>query len=123
MNAALMCQYIEFVADRLLVRFWGHLLFFFASSKCLCFQVSLGVPKTFNSANPFTWMELISLQGKSNFFEKRVGEYAKAGVAASGSTPTGGSVDTRVFALDEGKFCNLRLKENTSHNIIAQTFS
>lgn len=67
-------------------------------------------------------MELISLQGKSNFFEKRVGEYAKAGVAASGSTPTGGSVDTRVFALDEGKFCNLRLM-NTSHNIIAQTFS
>lgn len=53
-------QYIEFVADRLLV--------------------ALGNPKVFNVQNPFDWMELISLQGKTNFFEKRVGEYQKAGV-------------------------------------------
>merc|ERR1712194_799942 len=63
MNNEMMTKYIEFVADRL-----------------LC---SLGHPKIFNSANPFDWMELISLQGKTNFFEKRVGEYQKAGVMAS----------------------------------------
>ena len=60
MNAKMMCQYIEFVADRLLV--------------------ALGYPKLFRAANPFDFMELISLQGKTNFFEKRVGEYQKAGV-------------------------------------------
>jgi ribonucleoside-diphosphate reductase beta chain len=60
MNSELMAQYIEFVADRLLV--------------------SLGYPKMFNTKNPFDWMEMISLQGKTNFFEKRVGEYQKAGV-------------------------------------------
>merc|ERR1719281_1365510 len=60
MNSELMTKYIEFVADRLL-------------------QV-LGHPKIFNASNPFDWMELISLQGKTNFFEKRVGEYQKAGV-------------------------------------------
>jgi ribonucleotide reductase beta subunit family protein with ferritin-like domain len=60
----------------------------------------LGCEKTYNAVNPFTWMELISLQGKSNFFEKRVGEYAKAGVA-TGSSPGGAQQDTRVFALDE----------------------
>jgi ribonucleotide reductase beta subunit family protein with ferritin-like domain len=63
MNSKLMSQYIEFVADRLLV--------------------ALDVPKKFNVTNPFEWMELISLQGKTNFFEKRVGEYAKAGVMDS----------------------------------------
>merc|ERR1719163_2279111 len=63
MNKELMTKYIEFVADRLLV--------------------ALGHPKIFNATNPFDWMELISLQGKTNFFEKRVGEYAKAGVMAS----------------------------------------
>lgn len=61
-NATLMKQYIEFVADRLLVE--------------------LGYPKHFNAQNPFNWMEIISLQGKTNFFEKRVGEYAKAAVAS-----------------------------------------
>lgn len=61
MNASLMKQYIEFVADR------------------LC--VGLGYEKIYNTINPFDWMELISLEGKTNFFEKRVGEYAKAGVA------------------------------------------
>ena len=63
MNGRMMSQYIEFVADRLLV--------------------ALGAPKLYNSTNPFDWMELISLQGKTNFFEKRVGEYQKAGVMAS----------------------------------------
>lgn len=60
MNSSLMCQYIEFCADRLLV--------------------ALGSPKHFQAPNPFEWMEMISLQGKTNFFEKRVGEYAKSGV-------------------------------------------
>ncbi|MHA7877774.1 MAG: ribonucleoside-diphosphate reductase small subunit [Bacteroidota bacterium] len=60
MNADLMSQYIEFVADRLLVE--------------------LQCPKVYNAANPFDFMEMISLQGKTNFFEKRVGEYQKAGV-------------------------------------------
>lgn len=60
MNSKLMCRYIEFVADRLLA--------------------ALGYPKKFKAANPFDFMELISLQGKTNFFEKRVGEYQKAGV-------------------------------------------
>jgi ribonucleoside-diphosphate reductase subunit M2 len=63
MNATLMCQYIEFVADRLLV--------------------ALGVPKAYNATNPFDFMENISLAGKTNFFEKRVGDYQKAGVMAS----------------------------------------
>jgi ribonucleotide reductase beta subunit family protein with ferritin-like domain len=60
MNAGLMSKYIEFVADRLLV--------------------CLGCEKIYHSENPFDWMELISMQGKTNFFEKRVGEYQKAGV-------------------------------------------
>jgi len=63
MNADLMCQYIEFVADRLLV--------------------ALKQPKVFNAENPFPWMDMISLQGKTNFFEKRVGDYQKAGVNAN----------------------------------------
>ncbi len=60
MNAKLMQQYIEFVADRLLVE--------------------LGNDKVYHATNPFDFMEMISLQGKTNFFEKRVGEYQKAGV-------------------------------------------
>ena len=60
MNADLMMQYIEFVADHLLE--------------------TLNHTKLYNATNPFEWMDLISLQGKTNFFEKRVGEYAKAGV-------------------------------------------
>lgn len=74
MNADLMCQYIEFVADRLLV--------------------ALGCPKFYNAANPFDFMEMISLQGKTNFFEKRVAEYQKAGVM-------GKKEDNNVFKLDE----------------------
>ncbi|KAG1654899.1 hypothetical protein FOA52_011058 [Chlamydomonas sp. UWO 241] len=60
MNHVEMAKYIEFCADRLLQ--------------------SLGVDKIYNTANPFDFMEMISLQGKTNFFEKRVGEYQKSGV-------------------------------------------
>lgn len=60
MNSELMCQYIEFVADHLLE--------------------SLELKKVYNASNPFDFMDMISLQGKTNFFEKRVGEYQKAGV-------------------------------------------
>ena len=60
MNSELMKQYLEFVADRLLV--------------------SLGYDKKYNSSNPFDFMENIALEGKTNFFEKKVGEYQKAGV-------------------------------------------
>ncbi len=60
MNSDLMSQYLEFVTDRLLV--------------------ALGVPKVYNSENPFDFMQNIALQGKTNFFEKRVAEYQKAGV-------------------------------------------
>merc|ERR1712226_1366628 len=72
MNSDLMKQYIEFCADRLLV--------------------ALDVAKHYNTVNPFEWMELISLQGKTNFFEKRVGEYAKSGVGVDSSQ--------QVFDLD-----------------------
>jgi ribonucleoside-diphosphate reductase beta chain len=63
MNSDLMSQYIEFVADRLLVE--------------------LGNDKIYNNSNPFDFMDMINLQGKTNFFEKRVGEYQKAGVLNS----------------------------------------
>jgi len=63
MNCELMCRYIEFVADRLLRE--------------------LGCENRYNSENPFDFMEHISLEGKTNFFEKRVGDYQKAGVMAS----------------------------------------
>ena len=63
MNASLMAQYIEFVADRLLQ--------------------DLGYRPLFGTLNPFGWMDMISLEGKTNFFEKRVGEYQKSGVMAS----------------------------------------
>lgn len=77
MNCNLMCQYIEFVADRLFV--------------------SLGYSKFYNAINPFPWMELISLEGKTNFFERRVGEYAKAHVS-----PVKAKMDNpRVLKFDE----------------------
>ena len=60
MNSDLMCQYIEFVADRLLHELVGK--------------------KVFGATNPFDFMEMISLRGKTNFFEKRVGEYSKLGI-------------------------------------------
>lgn len=63
MNAEMMCQYIEFVADRLLV--------------------ALGSPKIFKVSNPFDFMDLISMPGKTNFFERRVSEYQKSGVMST----------------------------------------
>lgn len=72
MNADLMGQYIEFVADRLLVE--------------------LGNDKVYNVSNPFDFMDMINLQGKTNFFEKRVGEYQKAGVKSGGKD--------QMFSLD-----------------------
>jgi ribonucleoside-diphosphate reductase beta chain len=73
MNAKLMQQYIEFVADRWLSE--------------------LGYPKMFGTANPFDFMEMISLQGKTNFFEKRVGDYQKSGVM--------GTKEGQTFSLEE----------------------
>ena len=73
MNAGLMCEYIEFVADRLLI--------------------SLGCDKVYFASNPFPFMDMISLQGKTNFFEKRVAEYQKAGVMAT--------KEDQMFSLDE----------------------
>jgi len=70
MNSKLMSQYIEFVADRLIVQ--------------------IGHEKIYNATNPFDFMEMISIEGKTNFFEKRVGEYALA-------TKT---KDSTVFDLD-----------------------
>ena len=65
MNAKLMTQYLEFVTDRLLMEF--------------------GCEKEYNATNPFDFMEMISLEGKTNFFEKRVSEYQKAGVKSGGT--------------------------------------
>jgi len=75
MNAEMMNEYIEFVADRLLV--------------------ALGSTKHYNTLNPFDWMDMISLQGQTNFFEKRVGEYQRAGVMAraNGTNPNAFSLD------------------------------
>jgi ribonucleoside-diphosphate reductase beta chain len=75
MNSKLMGQYIEFVADRLLV--------------------ALGYAKIYNATNPFDFMEMISLQGKTNFFEKRVAEYQKAGVMG------GEKGDGHKFSMNE----------------------
>lgn len=80
MNADLMAQYIEFVADRLLV--------------------ALGYEKIWNTVNPFEWMEMISLQGKTNFFEKRVGEYQKAGVMSSAKSGAAAATEDDSFTLD-----------------------
>lgn len=76
MNADLMCNYIEFVADRLLNELIGK--------------------KIYKSENPFDFMEMISLQGKTNFFEKRVGDYQKAGVMNSSNND-----DSPKFSLNE----------------------
>lgn len=73
MNADLMCQYIEFVADRLLQ--------------------SLGCQKVYGAQNPFDFMELISLQGKTNFFERRVSDYQKSSVLSK--------KEENVFSLSE----------------------
>ncbi|CAE6523565.1 unnamed protein product [Rhizoctonia solani] len=85
MNAKLMCQYIEFVADRLLV--------------------ALGNQKEYQSTNPFDFMDMISLQGKTNFFEKRVSDYAKAGVKTTTTDPavepSQNAASSKLFSLDE----------------------
>jgi len=73
MNSSLMSQYIEFCADRLLQ--------------------ALDCPKVYNTVNPFDWMDMISLQGKTNFFEKRVSEYSKSGVGVDATQ--------QVIAFDE----------------------
>ena len=72
MNSKLMSIYIQFIADRLLF--------------------ALGVPKFYNVENPFEWMDMISLTGKTNFFEKRVGDYQKANVKQT--------KEDKVFTLD-----------------------
>ncbi|XP_021904982.1 ribonucleoside-diphosphate reductase small chain A-like isoform X2 [Carica papaya] len=77
MNSTLMSQYIKFVADHLLT--------------------SLGYQRKYDVENPFDWMEFISLQGKANFFERRVGDYQKASVMSS--LQNGGK--NYVFKLDE----------------------
>lgn len=74
MNAKLMQQYIEFVADR-----WLR---------------ELGYAKIYNATNPFDFMEMISLEGKTNFFEKRVGDYQKSGVLS-------GNKESQAFSLEE----------------------
>ncbi|MBI1836509.1 MAG: ribonucleotide-diphosphate reductase subunit beta [Flavobacteriia bacterium] len=73
MNSDLMGQYIEFVADRLLME--------------------LGNEKVYNATNPFDFMDMISIEGKTNFFEKRVAEYQKAGVMNGGKEAHGFSMD------------------------------
>lgn len=77
MNKDLMGEYIEFCADRLLV--------------------ALGAPKMYNAGMPFDFMELISLSGKTNFFERRVSEYAKSNVMNSVETGNGAAAS---FSLD-----------------------
>jgi ribonucleoside-diphosphate reductase subunit M2 len=93
MNDESMCEYVAFCADRLLM--------------------SLGYRRKYHAANPFVWMEMISLQGKTNFFEKRVGEYQKAGVMAAarrrldeaaradGDEGARGDGDAAVFTLED----------------------
>ena len=72
MHSTMMCNYIKFCADHLL----------------LC----LGCNCHFKTGNPFEWMEMISLQGKTNFFEKRIGEYSKSGIGVDSADQS--------FALD-----------------------
>jgi ribonucleoside-diphosphate reductase beta chain len=74
MNSADMKKYIEFVADRLMLE--------------------LGYSKIYNSENPFDFMDMISLQGKTNFFEKKVAEYQKAGVKKNDDS-------SATFSMDE----------------------
>jgi ribonucleoside-diphosphate reductase beta chain len=80
MNAKLMSQYIAFCGDRLLD--------------------AVDLPKFYKAQNPFPWMELISLEGKTNFFEKRVSEYAKAGVAMT-TDPNIKHSGEKIFTLNE----------------------
>ena len=77
MNEFAMISYVEFVAD--------------------CLSVALGKPKIFNTENPFEWMESIALQGKTNFFEARVTEYARSGI----NVKIEDKAQTETFSLDE----------------------
>jgi len=83
MNASLMCQYIEFVADRLLL--------------------ALGNPKHYNATNPFDFMDLISLQGKANFFERRVSEYSKVSVWPPEQPP---NIARTLYVLSPSSTCD-----------------
>lgn len=88
MNAKMMSQYIEFVADRLIV--------------------SLGYAPVYRVTNPFPWMELISLEGKTNFFERRVGEYQKANVMAGSQAQALAQAEAddggdNIERIDEGR--------------------
>jgi len=85
MNASLMCQYIEFVADRLLV--------------------SLGNEKYFNVSNPFDFMDMISLQGKTNFFEKRVSDYSKANLGGPHNPFATSQRILHVLLTSSGSIC------------------
>ncbi len=80
MNSSLMGQYVEFVADRMLT--------------------DLGYEPLYGSKNPFDWMDLISLEGKTNFFEKRVAEYQKSGVMANLEGNGGGAGTMSAGHLD-----------------------
>ncbi len=68
MNSTVMCNYIKFCSD--------------------CLLVTLGCRRHYKTGNPFEWMEMISLQGKTNFFEKRVGKYSKSGVGVDRTDQT-----------------------------------
>jgi ribonucleoside-diphosphate reductase subunit M2 len=83
MNASLMCQYIEFVADRLLL--------------------ALGNPKHYNATNPFDFMDLISMQGKANFFERRVSEYSKVSMGPPEQPP---NVSRALCVLSPSSACD-----------------
>jgi len=78
-----MCQYIEFVADRLLL--------------------ALGNPKHYNATNPFDFMDLISLQGKANFFERRVSEYSKVSIWPPEQSP---NIARTLYVLSPSSTCN-----------------
>ncbi|KAF8308474.1 ribonucleotide reductase small subunit [Clavulina sp. PMI_390] len=82
MNSTLMAQYIQFVADRLLV--------------------ALGNEKHYNVTNPFDFMDMISLQGKTNFFEKRVSDYRKAGVKLDSTKPAGSTASSTAAGTPAG---------------------
>lgn len=79
MNAGLMSQYVKVVADHMLV--------------------TLGYSKYYNETNPFEWMDMIVMQGKTNFFERRVGDYQKAGVMQTGEAAT--SVGARSLVIQD----------------------
>lgn len=81
MNAESMTEYVKYCADRLIV--------------------ALGAPKLYNASQPFGFMEIISLQGKTNFFERRVSDYQKAGVMSSVTkNHSSDDIMTNTFSLE-----------------------